>query len=104
MKHTELELEQRCCAYARSQHVAAVKLERNGHKGIPDRLFIFRTGITIFVEFKKPEGGGIVSKEQRFWLDFLKPAATLVSDFDTFTIIVDTINAEIDKNTHSTTV
>ena len=40
MKKDERNLENRCCDYARSNGIVAVKLENNGNTGIPDRLFI----------------------------------------------------------------
>ena len=81
-KRTEYKLEQQCCDYARSRGIAAVKLE--GQDGIPDRLFIGKGGKCLFVEFKKPGGGGVVSQEQRFWLDFLGESAIVCDNFRTF--------------------
>ena len=81
MKRDEYELEQRCCDYARSHGIAAVKLE--GQEGIPDRLFIGEGGKCLFVEFKKPTGG-IVSKEQKFWLEFLGESGITCNNFDDF--------------------
>ena len=81
-KRTEHNLEQKCCDYARRHGIAAVKLE--GQEGIPDRLFIGKGGRCLFVEFKKPGGGGVVSQEQRFWLDFLGESAIVFDNFSTF--------------------
>lgn len=81
MKRDEYELEQRCCDYARSHGIAAVKLE--GQEGIPDRLFIGKGGKCLFVEFKKPSGG-IVSKEQKFWLEFLGESGMTCNNFYDF--------------------
>ena len=81
-KRTEYKLEQQCCKYARKNGIAAVKLE--GQNGIPDRLFIGQGGRCLFVEFKKPGGGGVVSQEQRFWLDFLGESAIVCDNFCTF--------------------
>lgn len=86
-KRTEHELEQQCCDYARRHGLAAVKLQ--GQDGIPDRLFIGEGGKCLFIEFKKPgvedkSGGGIVSQEQRFWLDFLGESAIVCDNFRTF--------------------
>jgi len=81
MKRDEYELEQRCCDYARSHGIAAVKLE--GQEGIPDRLFIGKGGKCLFVEFKKPSGG-IISKEQKFWLEFLGESGMTCNNFDDF--------------------
>jgi len=81
MKRDEYEFEQRCCDYARSHGIAAVKLE--GQEGIPDRLFIGKGGRCLFVEFKKPSGG-VVSKEQKFWLEFLGESGITCNNFDDF--------------------
>lgn len=81
MKRDEYELEQRCCDYARSHGIAAVKLE--GQEGIPDRLFIGKGGKCLFVEFKKPSGG-IISKEQKFWLEFLGKRGMTCNNLDDF--------------------
>ena len=51
--------------------LAAVKLDQTGHKGIPDRLFIEAGGRVMFVEFKNPNGRGVVSDEQRQWAKFI---------------------------------
>ena len=81
MNRDEYELEQRGCDYARSHGIAAVKLE--GQEGIPDRLFIGKGGKCLFVEFKKPSGG-IISKEQKFWLEFLGESGMTCNNFDDF--------------------
>lgn len=81
-KRTEHNLEQKCCDYARRHGIAAVKLE--GQNGVPDRIFIGDGGRCLFVEFKKPVGGGVVSQEQRFWLDFLGESAIVCDNFSTF--------------------
>jgi hypothetical protein len=85
MKRDEYELEQRCCDYARSHGIAAVKLE--GQEGIPDRLFIGKGGKCLFVEFKKPSGG-IISKEQKFWLEFLGESGITCNNFDDFVEVI----------------
>ena len=85
MKRDEYELEQRGCDYARSKGIPAVKLE--GQEGIPDRLFIGKGGKCLFVEFKKPTGG-IVSKEQKFWLEFLGESGMTCNNFDDFVELI----------------
>ncbi len=88
MKRTEYELEQRCCNYARSHGIAAVKLE--GQEGIPDRLFIGKGGNCLFVEFKKPTSG-VVSAEQKFWLEFLGENGFMCNDFNDFINILNNL-------------
>lgn len=53
MRHEELDLEKRCRELARRAGWVAVKLEKNGHKGIPDDLFIKNEFLFFLVEFKK---------------------------------------------------
>lgn len=90
LQSTEKELENLCCAIARSKGIAAVKLEKNGNKGIPDRVFIFKGGKCIFVEFKRPDGKGIISQEQHFWANYIGKENHFfinnVSDFERYVI------------------
>ena len=84
MNKSEKKLENDCCMLARQKGLAAVKLEKNGHKGIPDRIFIAPGGRTVFVEFKNPEGTGVISKEQKAWKKFLGYSAHFVSSVEEF--------------------
>lgn len=70
MKQSETDLEKQCVRLARKNGFVSMKIEKNGHKGVPDRLFIGKNQI-YFIEFKRP-GGGVVSKQQLFWHNFLK--------------------------------
>ena len=85
MKKEERKLEVECCTIARTLGLAAVKLENNGNRGIPDYLFIKKGGRSLYVEFKKPGGGGVVSAEQRFWADFLGDSHVFVDSLGGFT-------------------
>lgn len=90
MKKEERKLEVECCTIARTLGLAAVKLEKNGNRGIPDYLFIKRGGRSLYVEFKKPGGGGVVSAEQLFWADFLGDSHVFVDSVGEFEkVIVD---------------
>ena len=71
MNKSEKKLENDCCKIARQKGLAAFKLEKNGHVGIPDREFMMRGGQSIYVEFKRPDGSGIVSQEQKVWAEFI---------------------------------
>ncbi len=95
MKKDERNLENRCCDYARSNGIVAVKLENNGNTGIPDRLFIKDGGKCIFVEFKTKVG--YVSKEQLFWKDFIGSNSFICNDYDDFVELLNKslINAKI---------
>lgn len=89
MNKSEKKLENDCCQMARAKGLAAVKLEKNGHKGIPDRLFINRGGQSIFVEFKRPDGGGIVSQEQKVWAEFIGESHFFCSSVEEFQQILE---------------
>ena len=84
MNKSEKKLENDCCMLARQKGLAAVKLEKNGHKGIPDRVIVGPGGKTIYVEFKNPEGTGVISPEQRAWKKFLGYSAHFVSSVEEF--------------------
>lgn len=71
MNKSEKKLENDCCMIARAKGLAAFKLEGSRHVGIPDREFMRRGGQSIYVEFKRPDGGGIVSPEQKVWAEFI---------------------------------
>ena len=81
---SEKDLENACCMIARAKGLAAVKLEKNGHKGIPDRIIIGEGGKTVFVEFKNPNGTGVISPEQRAWKKFLGYNSYFVSSIEEF--------------------
>lgn len=84
MRHTERDLERRCCDFARRHGILAVKLEKDGHVGIPDRVFIFEGGRVLFVEFKRPDGKGRTTREQRYFADFLGERHIFCCNFEEF--------------------
>lgn len=86
---SELILEQECCNIARQKGLVAVKLEKNKHKGIPDYMFIQEGGRCLFVEFKRPDGGGVVSDEQRFWAKFLGYSHRFIDNKEDFDWIIE---------------
>jgi hypothetical protein len=88
MKREERKLEIKCCNIARKFGLAAVKLEKNGNTGIPDYLFIKKGGRSLYVEFKRPGGGGVVSAEQMFWADFLGDSHVFVDSVDKFLCVI----------------
>ena len=81
---SELILEQECCNIARQKGLVAVKLEKNKHKGIPDYMFIQEGGKCLFVEFKRPDGRGVASDEQRFWAKFLGYSHRFIGNIEEF--------------------
>ena len=89
MNNKERELEEKCVRFARKNGFVSMKIEKNGHKGVPDRLFIGKNRI-YFIEFKK-QGGGVVSKQQAFWYNLLKSnkiEAYICDNFDEFKAIL----------------
>ena len=89
MNKEERELEEKCVRLARKNGFVSMKIEKNGHRGVPDRLFIGKNRI-YFIEFKKP-GGGVVSKQQLFWHNLLKSngiEAYFCDNFDEFKAIL----------------
>lgn len=91
----EKQLEQECCSYARQNGLAAVKLEQTGNKGIPDVAIIGKGGTCLFVEFKNPNGRGVISAEQKFWAKYLGYSHVFISSFDAFCKIVDLYFREV---------
>jgi hypothetical protein len=59
--------------------------------GIPDRMFIGEGGKTLFVEFKSPNGKGVISPMQEYWLKFLGDAGHVIDDFEVFKKLIDSI-------------
>lgn len=87
MKHIERNLEQQCCKYARKLGLAAVKLEKNGNKGIPDVAIIKEGGKTLYVEFKTQTG--VLLEEQKYWKRFLGYSCEVVRDYNFFCSLID---------------
>jgi len=81
-------LEIECCNIARIRGLAAVKLEKNANKGIPDYLFIQGGGKVLFVEFKRPEGSGVASAEQLYWSQFLGGCHVFVDSVEEFSRVI----------------
>ena len=86
MKHDELQLERTCCTLARTHGWVAVKMEKNHHKGIPDRLFVHPDGRWRMVEFKK-DTHQKPRREQIVWLDRFSNNAFLVGSIEEFCAI-----------------
>lgn len=81
----EIDVEKECCKIARAAGWAAVKLEKNGNVGIPDRLFVRRGGGCLFVEFKHPNAPRRTTPEQDWWAAFLGNRCVTVSNVQDFT-------------------
>lgn len=51
----EAKIEDACCRYARQKYGALTpKFVSPNNRGVPDRIFLFPGGHTLFVEFKAP--------------------------------------------------
>lgn len=83
MKQIELTLEKRCREAARLNGWAALKLEKNGNKGVPDDLFLHPDGRFLLIEFKKDERQK-PRPEQVVWLARFSKNAYLCGSFERF--------------------
>lgn len=83
----ELELENKCRAYARTNGWVACKLEKNGNKGVPDDLFISPKEVCLLVEFKK-DGKQKLRPEQRLWRERFPHIVHVISDFGAFAALL----------------
>ena len=61
---TEKQFERHCAKKAKSLNVLAYKFQSPSNRGVPDMLFIFPSGETIYIEFKSPKGTGKLSTLQ----------------------------------------
>lgn len=79
----ERQLEQKCRRYARQHGFIMMKLEKNGHKGVPDDIILMPSGRFFLIEFKNGSLGH-VRAEQQVFLERFKNCAFVVRDFETF--------------------
>jgi hypothetical protein len=47
-------------------------------------MFIAEGGRAMFVEFKRPDGKGVISNEQKFWAEFLGYSHRFIDNFEDF--------------------
>lgn len=83
MRQDERALERLCRATARAHGWVCCKLEKNGHKGIPDDLFISPSQRCLLIEFKK-DAKQKPRPEQVVWLARFSKIAHLVGTFEEF--------------------
>lgn len=83
MRQDELVFEKRCREKARQAGWVVLKLEKNGHKGVPDDLFINPSGRCVIIEFKK-DVRQRPRPEQVLWLRKFPTLCYLVGDESTF--------------------
>lgn len=55
-RNLEAKLEAAACQYARDRGWLVYKFVSPSYKGVPDRICISPTGITVYCEFKSPKG------------------------------------------------
>lgn len=90
MKQLERELESKCRRYARAKGLIMCKLEKNGHKGIPDDIILTDDGRYWLVEFKNGASGRL-SDEQRVYERRLSSCLSVIRYFTEFQTLIDTI-------------
>lgn len=83
MKQEELTFEKKCRTAARLAGWTALKLEKNGHKGVPDDLFISPDGRCVLIEFKKDDKQK-PRPEQILWLRKFPTLCYLIGNEATF--------------------
>ena len=93
MKQLERELESKCRRYARAKGLIMCKLEKNGHKGIPDDIILTDEGRFWLVEFKNGTLGRL-SDEQRVYERRLSACLGVIRYFTEFQALIDGILKE----------
>lgn len=66
----EKQIEGKVVKWAREHGILTRKMNGDGYRGWPDRLFVLRNGKTLWIEFKRP--GGKESELQKVMLDNLR--------------------------------
>lgn len=89
MRHTEQDLEKRCLAYARKRGCVCWKNEKNGCKGIPDDSILTMSGRFLLIEFKRPDGGGVLSAWQKDWLNTFPDIVHVIDNYQSFKELID---------------
>lgn len=76
----EKELESNCTKKAKSLNIITYKFVSPAQRGVPDRIFIFPTGVVVFVEFKRE--GLLPTKLQQAHIDLIRAAGANVEVCD----------------------
>jgi hypothetical protein len=76
----EKNIEKKIVDYAKKYDIISYKLNSETSKGLPDRMFITRTGVIFFVEFKRK--GKTPNELQQFIINKLIKRKCLVSVID----------------------
>ena len=90
MNQPERQLESKCRLYARAKGLIMCKLEKNGHKGIPDDIILTDEGRFWLVEFKNGAVGQL-SDEQRVYERRLSSCLSVIRYFTDFQTLIDEI-------------
>jgi len=80
----EKDIELRVCRYAQTFGVLTRKYTSPSHRSVPDRLFLFPTGLAVFIEFKRA-GGSLTKGQAR---EFKK-----LTDLNHYVYMVDNVQA-----------
>lgn len=83
MEKKEYELEVACRLLARESGWVMLKLEKNGHKGVPDDLLISPEGKCKLIEFKKGKAEHL-RYEQKVWFEKYPMLCERVDNIDDF--------------------
>lgn len=78
---SERRLQKKCLQYARDRGCFARKTETPGHAGFPDSV-IHYSGRTLYVEFKNPNGKGVLSPLQTVVINDLREHGMHVAIID----------------------
>lgn len=87
----ETALQNACKEYAEEKGLLAYKFESPGNAGVPDYLYILPWGKIFFVEFKHPNGEGVLSPLQEDTIKIMSDQFVTVficSEFEDFKWII----------------
>lgn len=80
----EAALERFCASYARFLRIICYKFVSPGNNGVPDHIFIFPGGETIYVEFKHPNGLATLEPHQADRAEEIRGNGAAVYECDNF--------------------
>ena len=90
----ESKLQKKCGKLAKLNNVLVYKVHAENRKGLPDLMLIFPiTGRVVFVEMKRPDGKGKLSKLQERELNKIRyqgASAYVCNSYEWFSTIIET--------------
>lgn len=98
--HNESELKSFCIKHATAHNVVGWNFKSPGNIGVPDTIFGIPGGEVIFVEFKHPNGDGVLSEVQHDRITDLKEKNIAVYACHTFQHFERIINYHL-ENPHN---